>query len=112
MVFTYSKGVFWGKETSRDLTFIKVRGWDCSNNLTSGYHRLNDSFMDSQTAFSLDAAKCVVLKLGCDNVAGSELERDRCGLCLTRERDRNKCVGCDGIEYSNKKKGETCIKSS
>ena len=60
--------------------------------------------MDSDTAYSLQSAKCIVLKMGCDKVAGSNLERDKCGVC--RRDKRNKCVGCDGQAYSNKRWGE------
>lgn len=95
---------FWGKEDSRDFTFFKLRAWDCSDNRTSGYHQLNATIMDSQTAFSRQVVKCVVSKLGCDNVAGSKLEKDGCGKCV--KKDRNKCLGCDGETYSKKKRGK------
>ena len=99
-----SIGISWGKDESREKTFFKFRGWDGSDNRTSGLNTLNDSLMDSDTAYSLQSAKCIVLKMGCDKVAGSNLERDKCGVC--RRDKRNKCVGCDGQAYSNKRWGE------
>lgn len=99
-----SVGTSWGKDESREKTFFKFRAWDGFDNRTSGYHALNDSFMDSDTAYSRRSAKCIVLKMGCDKVAGSKLQRDKCGVC-TRDK-RNKCVGCDGLAYSNKEWGE------
>ena len=65
--------------------------------------------MDSQTSFSRQTAKCVVLKLGCDKEAGSNLQRDRCGLCTKQKWKRDSCVGCDDVPYSNKKWGKTSM---
>ena len=67
--------------------------------------------MDSQPAFSRHVAECVAFKLGCDNVAGSELERDLCGQCTKVKRLRNRCVGCDGRAYSNMRKGDASVLS-
>ena len=97
--------VSWRKKDARDFTFLKLRAWDRSDNRESGYHQLNASLMDSLSAFSSPAVKCIVPKLGCDNIEGSGLERDKCGVCAKRLKDRNKCVGCDGKPYSGRKRG-------
>lgn len=97
--------VSWRKKDALDFTFLKLRAWDRSDNRESGYHQLNASLMDSLSAFSSPAVKCIVPKLGCDNIEGSGLERDKCGVCAKRLKDRNKCVGCDGKPYSGRKRG-------
>mgnify|MGYP007058645751 CR=1 FL=1 len=97
--------VSWRKKDALDFTFLKLRAWDRSDNRESGYQQLNASLMDSLSAFSSQAVKCIVPKLGCDNIEGSGLERDKCGVCAKRLKDRNKCVGCDGKPYSGKKRG-------
>ena len=97
--------VSWRKKDARDLTFLKLRAWDRSDNRKLGYHQLNASLMDSLSAFSSQAVKCIVSKLGCDNVEGSGLQRDKCGVCAKRLKDRNKCLGCDGKPNSGKKRG-------
>ena len=110
VMFVCSKGL-WGKEAARDFTYFKLRAWDRSDNRTSGNHQLNATFMDSQPAFSRHVAECVALRLGCDNVAGSELERDKCGQCTRVKRLKDRCVGCDGRAYSNMRKGNASVLS-
>lgn len=99
--FRPNKDAFWSKATSIDSTFIRVRAWDCSDQRSSGYYTLNSSVMETQTSFSLKSVKLVAFKLGCNNVAGSNKKRDRCGQCPTRGVEKDSCLGCDGVPYSN-----------
>ena len=104
--FSSNKSDSWSKATSIDSTFIRVRAWDCSDNRSSGYHALNSSLMDAETSFSLKHVKLVAFKIGCDNVAGSNKTRDRCGQCPTRGVKEDGCLGCDGVPYSKRKEGK------
>ena len=104
--FRANKGAFWSKANSIDFTFIRVRAWDCSDHMSSGYKALNSSVMNTQTSFSLKHVKFVAFKLGCDNVAGSNKTRDLCGQCPKRGVKKDSCLGCDGVPNSKHEKGK------
>lgn len=99
-------GAIWSKATSFDSTFARVRAWDCSDHMSSGYKALNSSSMDAQTSFSRKVAKLVAFIKGCDKVAGSNKKTDSCGQCPTKGVKKDSCVGCDGVPNSKRKEGK------